>query len=228
MQKNIGFSSETYHIHLDDLVRLPVNKEHQIHEFPNEILLMIGDKMKNVPDQIIRGNDLIAAAQISGKKFVPVRIILNNESSLFFNFLGAFSKPIRTKIEKYSQFHYRILLTDISENQLERNIKTEESAYNFTKKKWRLDDDQRGVRLEKLKYSFSKHGYDYNFPMQIMLCRSFGVKDQLQQGHHRMMLCKKHNIQVVSTIFMHSTFLPLITHSFLLGLMKLLRYKQMK
>lgn len=228
MQNKIGFSSETYHIHIDDLVRLPMNTDYQIHEFSNEVLLMIGDKKNNIPDQIIRGNDLLEFAKNSGQQFVPVRVILNNEYNFFFNLLGAFSKPIRTKIEKYSQFHYRILLTDISENQLERNIKTEESAYNFTKKKWRLNDAQRDERLTKLKHSFIENGYDYNFPMQIMLCRSFGVKDQLQQGHHRMMLCKQHNIKVVSTLFMHSTFLPLAARGSLVHLMKLLRYKQMK
>lgn len=230
MKINLGFSSEIYHIHIDDLLRLSVKNDVQIPELKDEILLMIGNRdAKNFEaDVIIKGQDALQRAKANGQEFVAVRVVLHNQASFLFNFLGAFNKPTRTKIEKYSQLHYRILITDITENSLERNIKTEDTAYNFTKKKWRLGEDERQDRLTQLKDSFSQNGYDYNHPMQIMLCRSFGVKDQLQQGHHRMMLCKKYDVQVVSVIFMHSTFLPLQMHGFLLKLMKILKYKQVK
>ena len=230
MKTNIGFSSEIYHIHIDDLLRLPVQKPVDLPEIKDEILLMIGnrDQAHYEADILVKGQDALQRAKENGQEFVAVRVVLHNNSSALFNFLGAFNKPTRTKIEKYSQLHYRILITDITENSLERNIKTEETAYNFTKKKWRLDEDQRQDRLSQLKDSFRQNGYDFDHPMQIMLCRSFGVKDQLQQGHHRMMFCKAHHVQVVSVIFMHSTFLPLQAHGFLLQFMKILKYKKIK
>ncbi len=230
MKINIGFSSEIYHIHIDDLLRLPFKNDVQFPDVKDDILLMIGnrDPAHFKTDIIIKGQDALQRAKAQGQEFVAVRVVLHNNASALFNFLGAFNKPTRTKIEKYSQLHYRILISDITENSLERNIKTEDTAYNFTKKKWRLGEDERQDRLTQLKDSFSQNGYDYNHPMQIMLCRSFGVKDQLQQGHHRMMLCKIHHVHVVSVIFMHSTFLPLQMHGFLLNLMKMLKYKQIK
>lgn len=230
MKINIGFSSEIYHIHIDDLLRLAVKTDVQFPAVKDEILLMIGnrDQANFEADVIIKGQQALQQAKANGQEFVAVRVVLHNQASAFFNFLGAFNKPTRTKIEKYSQLHYRILISDITENSLERNIKTEDTAYNFTKKKWRLGEDERQDRLMQLKDSFRDHGYDFNHPMQIMLCRSFGVKDQLQQGHHRMMLCKLHDVKVVSVIFMHATFLPLEAHGFLLKLMKILKYKQIK
>ena len=136
MKINLGFSSEIYHIHIDDLLRLAVKNDVQIPELKDEILLMIGNRDAEhfEADVIIKGQDALQRAKAQGQEFVAVRVVLHNQASLWFNLLGAFNKPTRTKIEKYSQLHYRILITDITENSLERNIKTEDTAYNFTKK----------------------------------------------------------------------------------------------
>ncbi len=62
--------------------------------------------------------------------------------------------------------------------------------------------------------------------MHIMLCRSMGVKDKLNQGHHRIMFCKMFNIHEVSTKFISSAYMPMAIQPFFKKFIMLINYKQ--
>ncbi|SPL71233.1 hypothetical protein KPC_2411 [Acinetobacter stercoris] len=109
---------------------------------------------------------------------------------------------------------------------MERNIKTPDTAYNWTNPRWRLSEEKRQERYDKLYNSFKENGYDFNFPMHIMLCRSMGVKDKLNQGHHRIMFCKLHAINEVSTKFISSAYMPPVFQPILKRIIAITNYKQ--
>ncbi len=65
---------------------------------------------------------------------------------------------------------------------------------------------------QQLKDSMSTHGYDDRFPLDIMLCRNFGIQDTLNQGHHRMGVAIDCNIQRVSVMFSAAGQAPRFLH----------------
>lgn len=222
MHPDFGLSSETYHVHQDSLKVLPQHDFSFNGDFIDcdAVVLLACDANQN-EDCIIYLKD----QTVLNRSRIKTRFAFQTEG-FFFNFFGSFIKKIRSRRQNFSSQSYRILLTDITENGLERNIKTPETAYNWTSRRWKLDEDKRQERYSKLENSFKNHGYDYNFPMHIMLCRSMGVKDKLNQGHHRIMFCKLHGIDEVSTKFISSAYMPLAFQPFFKKFIEVTNYKQ--
>ena len=74
---------------------------------------------------------------------------------------------------------------DIRHLKIERNIRTRKNAYIFSNPLYYFDANERKKRYDELYKSMQK-GYDDNFPLDIMLLRMMGIKDTVNQGHHRM------------------------------------------
>lgn len=225
--KNLGFSSEKYHILISDLLKLNDSTENlsalDAARFP--VLLLIGKKKAKQPDQLGRGREILLQAQASGQTHYPVHIAFEQRAPQL-SFL-ALLKPIRKKYQDSSSSSYEIKLSDIIDHHLERNLKTEETAYNYSERnKWGVPEDQRSARFNKIDESFKQHGYDKNHPMMIMLCRGLGVKDKLHQGHHRMYFCRKYNVQYVQVEFLAANSFTGQMNTLFLWLNKTLKYKQ--
>ncbi|HFG6798838.1 hypothetical protein [Acinetobacter baumannii] len=222
MYTSLGKSSEIYHVHKDSLTSLP-QQDFSI-EDPNmdcEAIVLLACEKTAGKDTIIYLKNL----DILQQERIATRFVFQTEGFLF-NFFGAFIKKIRTRRQNFSSQSYRILLTDITDNQLERNIKTPETAYNWTNSRWKLSEEKRTERYEKLFQSFKQDGYNFEYPMHIMLCRSMGVKDKLNQGHHRIMFCKMLNIDEVSTKLISSAYMPPVFQPFFKKFIELTNYKQ--
>ena len=53
-----------------------------------------------------------------------------------------------------------------------------------------------------------QNGFDDSYPVEIMLCRSLGVKDTVYQGHHRIMFCIDMNVPYIGIVFMYVSHCP--------------------
>ena len=84
-----------------------------------------------------------------------------------------------------------------------------------------MSQDQRKKQFNELKDSLTKNGFDDTHPMDIMLCRTLGVQDTLQQGHHRMMFCLDMGIKRVAVRFMVVSHAPRWLAPILRGLRQL-------
>lgn len=225
-----GFSSEYYHIRIEDLLRLndsdSNSQQKKILKInAEEIILLIGKESKNIPDTLFQGREALVCAQLQGLTHVSTRIMFEQRAPLLS--VLALLKPIRKKYQDSSTRSYEIALSDIIDNHLERNLKTEETAYNYSdRNKWGVPKDQRQSRFHEIDVSFKNDGYNKKFPMAIMLCRGLGVKDKLHQGHHRMYFCRKYNIRYVQVQFLATNSFTGHFKTFFLWLNKTLKYKQ--
>ena len=227
----LGFSSEYYHIKIEELLQLSDSnadlqlKNDHPHILTNDVILFIGKESKSFADTLFQGREVLRQAQQQGLTHFPTRIMFEQRAPQ----LGilALLKPIRKKYLDFSTQSYEIALSDIIDNHLERNLKTEETAYNYSdRNKWGVPKDQRQSRFHDIDLSFKVHGYDKNHPMAIMLCRGLGVKDKLHQGHHRMFFCRKYNIPYVQVQFLATNSFSGHLKTFFLWLNKTLKYKQ--
>ena len=222
----LGFSSDIYHIKIEELLALnDATLAPSAYIYHDPVILLIGKESKNIPDLLGCGRDILIDAQKQGLSHYPTRIVFEQRAPQL-SVLGLL-KPIRKKYQDASFQSYEIRLSDIIDNHLERNLKTEETAYNYSERnKWGVPKDQRQDRFNKIDQSFRDHGYDKNHPMAIMLCRGLGVKDKLHQGHHRMFFCRKYNIEFVQVQFLATNSFTGHLNTFFLWLNKTLKYKQ--
>ena len=222
----LGFSSDIYHIKIEELLALnDATLAPSAYIYHDPVILLIGKESKNIPDLLGCGRDILLEAQKQGLSHYPTRIVFEQRATQL-SVLGLL-KPIRKKYQDASFQSYEIRLSDIIDNHLERNLKTEETAYNYSERnKWGVPKDQRQDRFNKIDQSFRDHGYDKNHPMAIMLCRGLGVKDKLHQGHHRMFFCRKYNIEFVQVQFLATNSFTGHLNTFFLWLNKTLKYKQ--
>lgn len=222
----LGFSSDIYHIKIEELLALnEATLAPSAYIYHDPVILLIGKESKNIPDLLGCGRDILLEAQKQGLSHYPTRIVFEQRAPQL-SVLGLL-KPIRKKYQDASFQSYEIRLSDIIDNHLERNLKTEETAYNYSERnKWGVPKDQRQDRFNKIDQSFRDHGYDKNHPMAIMLCRGLGVKDKLHQGHHRMFFCRKYNIEFVQVQFLATNSFTGHLNTFFLWLNKTLKYKQ--
>ncbi|WP_180186965.1 hypothetical protein [Acinetobacter sp. YH01012] len=224
--KKYSYSSEIYHIKIEDLLSLADSPYHEI-STPSldEVILLIGQLKKQQQDVLFRGRKTLETALACGESHYPTRIMFKQRAPQLG--LLALLKPFRSKYQDYSTQSYEISLSDIIDNHLERNLKTEETAYNYSERnKWGVPKDQRQSRFHKIDVSFKNHGYDKKYPMTIMLCRGLGVKDKLHQGHHRMFFCRKYKIPFVQVNFVATNSFSGQLKTFFLWLNKTLKYKQ--
>lgn len=222
----LGFSSDIYHIKIEELLALnDATLAPSAYIYHDPVILLIGKESKNIPDLLGCGRDILLEAQKQGLSHYPTRIVFEQRAPQL-SVLGLL-KPIRKKYQDASFQSYEIRLSDIIDNHLERNLKTEETAYNYSERnKWGVPKDQRQDRFNQIDQSFRDHGYDKNHPMAIMLCRGLGVKDKLHQGHHRMFFCRKYNIEFVQVQFLATNSFTGHLNTFFLWLNKTLKYKQ--
>lgn len=191
----------------------------------SDVVLLIGQRSLSLNDHLLQGRAQLLAAKAQGLTHYPTWIVFQQRAPQLSAL--AMLKPIRKKHQDYSSQSYEIALNDIIDNHLERNLKDESTAYNYSaRNKWGVPEDQRQARFQEIDDSFKNHGYDKNYPMAIMLCRGLGVKDKLHQGHHRMYFCRKYNIQYVQVEFVATNGFTGYLKKIFLWLNKTLKYKQ--
>ena len=203
MKYYTALSSEVYHIDPRDLVVLSdVAKDAPMIE-SDEVVILLGNSRDGSNDKLYQGRDGIERAVAKGEDYIPVRVAFYTRTP-WLNFIASLVKGIRKHYNGYGSNVYHVRLKDLEALKIERGIRTEENAYHFSyrrNERWTIKENQREEHFSKMDESFKKNGFDDKYPMDILLCRAFGVKDNLHQGHHRMMFSRKYGVERVAVKF---------------------------
>jgi len=181
---NLGLSSEIYHLLVADLLVVPDSENIQS-PISDSVVLLIGDEKKGTSDVVLKGRQEIEKAAAEKRLYIPVRIAFESRTSKY-DILSPLVRSLRYKHKSFSPNIYHIDPLAIRKLKIERNFRTRENAYKFTKKKYRMATNARKNMYEELYNSMKQKGFDDKYPIDIMLCRSLGVQDTVDQGHHRM------------------------------------------
>lgn len=197
MQK-FGYSSEIYNLDPKDLLSLPLSPSSEEH-INDKIIILIGNDKLNQPDTLIRGRKIVEKAVADGIKAVPTRIAFIPRVRKY-DFISPIIRVLRYKHHAFSSNIYHINPKDIRKLKIERGYRSSDNAYQFSNPRWALPSAEAKKRYDDLKKSMSK-GYDDKFPIDIMLCRNFGIQDNVNQGHHRMSAALEIGLERISVKF---------------------------
>ena len=202
----ICYSSEVYGLAVEDLISLP-DSAVSVKSLPSdEVILLIGKRRlwypdyRVTPDTLLKGREVIKKAIAEGQSYVSVRIAFENRIKPY-DFISPLIRKLRYKYNLFSSNVYHIRPQEIREKGLERSLRTAENAYKFSNPKYQMSEEEREQTYENLVQSMKQNGYDDRFPLDIMLCRNMGVKDTLNQGHHRMSVALECGVERVSVEF---------------------------
>lgn len=201
MSTLIGRSSELYCIDPLDILKL----EDAPTDFGNtadEIAVLIAPGRQ---DFLISGRRLAEQAVRDQIHDVPVRIFFR-PTIPWWNLAAVFIKPLRQKYKFTSAGVYHMSLAKLRELKIERGFRNAENAYKISRR-WNISDEQRIARYQELCASLLK-GFDDRYPIDIMLCRRAGIKDCVDDGHHRIGICVEHNIDRIAVRFRAAGTLP--------------------
>lgn len=196
---NICLSSEIYQLDPKDLMILEDSglRADGI-ECTDSVIVLIGDDKKGIKDTLLRGRFEIESAISEQVPFIPVRIAFVPRTKKY-DFISPLVRKLRYKYKSFSSNIYHTDPLDIRRLKIERSFRTRENAYTFSKKAYRMCSTKRNEMYENLFCSMKEKGFDDRFPIDIMLCRSLGVQDTVDQGHHRMSVaidCKLERIAI--------------------------------
>ena len=201
----ICYSSEIYNLATEDIMSLPDSPLN--FKSPAEtVTVLLGNRQKwndktcITPDTLLSGRKLVERALAAREQYIPVQIAFTSEMSAY-NFWAPIIRVLRYKYKKYSSRSYHMRPSEIRERKLERGMRTAENAYIFSNPKYKMAKAERRKMYDKLVSSMRQNGYDENYPLDIMLCRNMGVKDTLNQGHHRLGVAIECGIERVPVIF---------------------------
>ena len=219
----LAYSSEIYEIETKDIAALPQKREKVT--VSDRIVIKIGNNRDLTGVQTcalpickpdtwtiedtgrhrfighdIKGGEIVKDALNNKQKYVKVRIAFEPKNAKW-DFVSPMIRVLRYKIRTYGSNTYHLAPQFIRKKKLERNIRTAENAYDFSNPLYHLDEQSRKKAYKKLYNSMQKRGFDDKYPLDIMLCRNMGVKDTLNQGHHRMSVALELRLKRVGVIF---------------------------
>lgn len=202
MSNSLGRSSELYFIDPQDIANL-VDAPASAQVPSSDIVILM---QPNLPDTLLCGRTEVEQAIQSQIAYIPVRFVFASTIPLW-NLAAVFIKPLRARYKYESKNIYHTSLQKLKELQIERGVRNEQNAYQISKR-WNFSEEDRKNRYNELKESL-KNGFDDRFPLSIMLCRRGGVKDCIDDGHHRIGICVEENIDRVAIRFRAAGKLPL-------------------
>ena len=207
--KRVCKSSEVYLVEKADILSLPVALDKTLPQ--TEVAVLLGSASRGTADTLIAGLDLLDKDE---KIEIPVRFYFNPSVSPF-NIFVILCRKLRYKKKRLNSHLYHINPAWIRQMGLERTIKTRETAYNLKNKTYARPPQERLERYDTLKRGLLRDGWKEEEPLIIMLNRRFGLKDCLDNGHHRMSICLETGISRVTVKFaymsrVHPVFEPFI------------------
>lgn len=208
-----GYSSELYSIEISDIVKLPDLDEQQIQqtgfEPTNEITICIDDR----GDSLVSGREELELLLSKGNTHAQVRVVFKMRYHPLKFYITLIKKFRKNEDMIKSSEIYHMNPFEVRELDIERCFRNADNAYQNNDQKYYESINKDSERLiNELTTSLIENGYDDRFPMDIRLCRNFGVQDTLNQGHHRMFILTENNITRASFMFtaMGSIKLPVI------------------
>ena len=208
----LSFSSEMYPLWAKDLIDLPdANIPYQSKD--DVPILLLGGNAYVKQDCLLSGRTTIQQAIKNKQKTVPVRVAFSVPVKIGAAF--ALLKLIRYKWKTNGTKTYHVAPEFLRESGLERIQRNATNAYQLTSKKHPFNPTQQRERYQKLVQDM-KAGYNDKFPMRAMLCRTNGIKDTLDDGHHRLSICIDNHVPFVTLQFCYASSWEAIRKIFLL------------
>ena len=201
MSTTIRYSSELYLIDPKDLIKLndtPSSDANKI-KHNNPVIVLIGNYKKRKKDTLVCGRDIIKNAIDHNVDYIAVRFVFHTNIANW-NILPIFFKGLRQNYKFESKMVYHTSLSHLRSLHIERGFRNAENAYVISKR-WKITPEIRIKKYNKLKNSILKKGFSDKFPISIMLCRRIGIKDSVDDGHHRIGLCIENNIDRIAIHF---------------------------
>lgn len=224
---NLCLSSETYNIDIKDVAVLKDSPLSKKYENRKKIVILIGDLEHGLPDTLLCGRKILNKALKNNKKYVSAKIAFITKIK-FYDFITPFIKKLRGKYKIWSSNIYHMDPLEIRRLKIERSFRDKNSAYTFTNPLYRYSESERLKRYENL-YNSMKKGFDDNYPIDIMLLRMLGIKDTVNNGHHRMGIAVECKLPQISVRFSAAGQAPRLLHPLLRVIANIaIRIKQIK
>lgn len=198
----------TYPLHVEDVLLLPQMDGAREHLCPYPAILL-GDSERNIPDMRLCSPDVIHEA-VGSDSYIETHIYYQPSYSVW-NLPLLFFRKARKARRRIGSNVYRIDPNILRESGLERGVRTRENAYAFTGKQFAVPEEKRAKRFKRLEKSLVTQGWDAERPVSVMLCRSYGVRDTMADGHHRLSLVLKHQITPITLRFVYASQLPFLS-----------------
>ena len=163
-----------------------------------EVAILLGNRERGIADTLLAGR-----AQLEGMSpndRVNVRVYFPVEVSLraFLSLLKYFRKRNKT----FGTGIYHVNPSFLRESSLERCQRTEANAYQLNHLKVEIDTPL--AAYQRLSEQL-KDGFDDQYPLTVMLHRVKRHIDSLDDGHHRLGLCIKHQLPHVGLQFCYAS-----------------------
>lgn len=197
---HLGWSEHVYPLEAGDLAALPDGVSLPEAALPcDPVLLYI---RPDGPDALVRGRAQVAAAAAGDPRaVVPVRLVFK-PAIAEWNLPATCVRVLRNRRRYQGTGVYHISVQAVRRMGLERARRTLEHP----QRRGRTD---RRAEMARLRESLLRDGYDDARPLIVMLCRTGGVEDSLQQGHHRVSACLACGVDRASVTFSAAGALPL-------------------
>ena len=210
---DLCFSSELYPVSPADIEILEDAALPETKKFKDRIVVLIGNSKTGETDKLLCGREIINKAVANGKTYIRVRFAFVSQINRF-DILSVFIKPLRLRHKIESSNIYHINPAEIRKLKIERNIRNKENAYALTNPKFYRPPEERDRMYKELFASMQK-GYDDKYPLDIMLLRMMGIKDTVNQGHHRMGIAMELKLPLVAVRFSAAGGAPRFLHPLL-------------
>lgn len=181
---HLCLSSETYKIDIKDIAVLPDSNSGIKYKNTKMPVILLGDLDEAKQDSLLCGRSLVEQALTKQQQYIAVKIAFATKIKPY-DIITPFIKKYYTKYKFWSSNIYHMDPQEIRRLKIERSFRDKNSAYTFSNPLYRFSESERLERYENL-YNSMKNGYDDNYPIDIMLLRMLGIKDTVNNGHHRM------------------------------------------
>ena len=214
MSTSIGYSSELYFIEPQDIIKLKNTPQKAAAKIKcaDDVVVLLGDKKTNTFDTLVCGRNIAKKAISENTSHIPVRFVFISNIAKW-NILPIFFKQLRQYFKFESKVSYHTTLTHLRNLHIERGFRNAENAYVISKK-WNIGPEERVRKYNKLVNSLKKKGFDDKQPISIMLNRRCGIKDCVDDGHHRIGICAENNIERIAIRFRAAGTLPKFLQKF--------------
>ena len=196
---HLGWSSHVYPLEAADFAKVP---DYDGGDIPvaalpgDDVVLLV---RPDGPDALLRGRAKAEEAAARGET-VQVRVVFR-PSIAKWNLPATIVRALRGKYRYHGTGVYHIAPQAIRAMGLERAVRTLDNPQQRKNK-------DRAASMKRLAASLRERGYDDARPISVHLCRIFGLRDSLRQGHHRISACLECGIERMAMGFCAAGALP--------------------
>ncbi len=226
MSTTLGYSSELYFLDPADIAVLadtPPEKTAFV-ACPDKVIIFMGNAALSEADTLVCGREIVQQALKEKTDYIPVRFVFAS-SIQTWNILPIFFKKLRQPYKFTSHNVYHTTLSHLRALHIERGFRNAQNAYIMSKR-WQISPEERIRRYQELSRSLQENGFDDKFPLAVMLCRRCGIKDCVDDGHHRIGICAEYNIERIAVKINAAGALPHIFQKTFLPIFNLLSKRQ--